>query len=230
MNPNLKIAVLNYSGNVGKSTLARHLLAPRMQGCSVTFIESINEGGDASQIKGKDFLRAMVDVRMADQAIVDIGSSNIEQVLARTAGMDEILEMFDYFLVPTVPKHKQQTDTVNMIEALMTRGVQPGKIKVVFNHAERDDDAEKAFGSVKAVTTPLEIRTAVVHENEGFAWLGARKISTAAARNRDFKKELLAESDPSRKREIAEDEMAALLARSIERELDRVFAELFEAA
>ncbi len=230
MKPKLKIAVLNYSGNVGKSTMARYLLAPRMEGCPITFIESINEGGDAaSQIKGKDFLAAMVEVQAADQAIVDIGSSNIEAVLTRTAGLDEILDAFDFFLVPTVAKSKQQTDTVNMIEALLDRGVEPSKIKVVFNHAERGDDQSKVFGSVHAAADSLGIATAVVHENEGFAWLGGRDLK-AILGNRDFKAELRAETDKDKKRDIAQAEMASMLGRSIEREFDRVYRELFETA
>jgi len=28
----MKVAVINFSGNVGKTTVARHLLAPRMEG------------------------------------------------------------------------------------------------------------------------------------------------------------------------------------------------------
>ncbi len=29
----MKLTVINFSGNVGKSTVARHLLAPRIPGC-----------------------------------------------------------------------------------------------------------------------------------------------------------------------------------------------------
>lgn len=38
----MKIAVLNFSGNVGKSTIARHLLLPRIPGAELIAIESIN--------------------------------------------------------------------------------------------------------------------------------------------------------------------------------------------
>ena len=38
----MKLCVINFSGNVGKSTLARHLLAPRMDQCSIIAVESIN--------------------------------------------------------------------------------------------------------------------------------------------------------------------------------------------
>ena len=38
----MKLAVINFSGNVGKSTVARHLLAPRIPGCQFVAVESIN--------------------------------------------------------------------------------------------------------------------------------------------------------------------------------------------
>lgn len=38
----MKLAVINFSGNVGKTTVARHLLAPRIPGCQVVAVESIN--------------------------------------------------------------------------------------------------------------------------------------------------------------------------------------------
>lgn len=37
-----EVAVINFSGNVGKTTVARHLLAPRIDGAKVVAVESIN--------------------------------------------------------------------------------------------------------------------------------------------------------------------------------------------
>ena len=39
----MKIAVVNYTGTVGKTTVATHLLAPRMGNALVIAVESINE-------------------------------------------------------------------------------------------------------------------------------------------------------------------------------------------
>lgn len=38
----MKIAVINFSGNVGKTTVARHLLLPRIQGAELISVESVN--------------------------------------------------------------------------------------------------------------------------------------------------------------------------------------------
>ena len=39
----MKVAILNYTGTVGKKTAAAHLLSPRMNNAPIFAIESINE-------------------------------------------------------------------------------------------------------------------------------------------------------------------------------------------
>lgn len=39
----MKVAVINYCGTVGKTTIAAHLLAPRMEQARIYAIETINE-------------------------------------------------------------------------------------------------------------------------------------------------------------------------------------------
>jgi len=52
----MKLAVINFSGNVGKTTVARHLLAQRIPGCEVVAVESIHaDDGPAVTIRGRQF-------------------------------------------------------------------------------------------------------------------------------------------------------------------------------
>jgi hypothetical protein len=51
----MKVAAINCSGNVGKTTVARHLLAPRIEGAEVIAIESTNADG----VPHRDALRAV---------------------------------------------------------------------------------------------------------------------------------------------------------------------------
>jgi hypothetical protein len=46
----MKIGVINFSGNTGKSTLATHLLKPRIEGAWSFAIESLNSGADRQAI------------------------------------------------------------------------------------------------------------------------------------------------------------------------------------
>ena len=52
----MKIAVINFSGNVGKSTVARHLLLPRIDGAELIAVESVNaDGGEVQALRGRQF-------------------------------------------------------------------------------------------------------------------------------------------------------------------------------
>ena len=45
----MKLAVINFSGNVGKSTIARHLLLPRIAGATLLAVESVNAADNDAQ-------------------------------------------------------------------------------------------------------------------------------------------------------------------------------------
>ena len=47
----MKVAVMNFSGNVGKTTVAGQLLKPRMENARIFSIESINAGADADGLE-----------------------------------------------------------------------------------------------------------------------------------------------------------------------------------
>ena len=81
----MKVAVINFSGDVGKTTVARHLLLPRITGAEIIAVES---------------------------AVVDIGASNVEELLALMQRYRGSHEDFDCFVVPTVAALKQQQDTI----------------------------------------------------------------------------------------------------------------------
>jgi len=112
----MKVAVLNLSGNVGKTTVSAHLLKPRMASAPIFSIETINQGADADgleveKMQGKTF-GALIDELMGlDTAIIDVGASNIETFLKLMTQYDGSHEEF----VPVVKEKKVQADTVNTI-------------------------------------------------------------------------------------------------------------------
>jgi len=227
-----KVAVLNYSGNVGKSTLARNLLQPRMGQCPLLFVESINEGGDATNVKGKDFAGVMIEVLSNDQVIVDIGSSNIEQVFAKVERMGDVMNEFDFVLVPTVPgvvgDEKQQKDTIKTIRDLIKLGVDAEKIKVVLNYVKDADDVAKTFHLVlQAIEAVGGIDYAVVHESEGFGLLANPQIRKFAEKGRDLRKEIAAAKTQQEKQELATALVSLRIVKGVDAELDEVFKTLF---
>ena len=115
----MKVAVINFSGNVGKTTVARHLLAPRIDGAEVVAIESINaDDGQAPALRGSQFAELQEYLQTVDNVIVDIGASNVEELLGLMRKYHGSHEDFDYFVIPTVPALKQQQDTTATLAEL----------------------------------------------------------------------------------------------------------------
>lgn len=193
------------------------------------YIESINSGGDDAQVSGGEFSSVMREVNISDSAILDVGSSNIERVLARAQTMKGVLDDFDYFMIPVVPKSKQEIDTVKLIEDLEDLGIAPAKIKVVCNQLEPDARPDRLFPVLFPLLEGEKITWAAVHESETYGLLGSSSMSDALALGFDFKAHIRATTDVAAKRDFASRQIIAMLARSTSSELDGVFKTLFGA-
>lgn len=225
----MRIAVLNNSGNVGKTTIARHLLSPRMGNCPILFVESINEGGDETNFKGRDFKDVLSEMTLHPKAVVDIGSSNIEAVYTQLRKLREAHEEFDYYVVPAVPAVKQQRDTAKTIESLLEIGVPSQKLRVVFNMVEPDDSIEKIFPELVRSARENGIPTdAVIYQNELFQIIGSDDTVENSIVDIPALKEQLAETpDIDEKRKLATAIGVSRLAKGVQEDLDGVFAALF---
>jgi hypothetical protein len=146
----MKVAVINFSGNVGKSTVSRHMLKPRMNDCEIISIETINSNDhvDAANVKGREFGNVLEVMVLHDDLIVDIGSSNIEALMQQMKHYRGSHEDFDFFIVPTTPDEKQQRDTISTIDALAELGVPPKKIRLLLNLVEADQVPEQVFSGL----------------------------------------------------------------------------------
>ncbi|MBN3856780.1 StbB [Paraburkholderia sp. Ac-20340] len=142
----MKIAVINFSGNVGKTTIARHLLAPRLEGADVIPIESINaDGAETEALRGRDFDVLQQQMMSLRSVVVDIGASNVEDFVLLMQRYEGSHEDFDRFIVPTVPALKQQVDTIATLNQLAELGIDPAKIRLVFNFVDNKSDVTKVF-------------------------------------------------------------------------------------
>ncbi len=122
----MRVAVINFSGNVGKSTLARHLLAPRLNTDLIT-VETINADEGGESIKASQYDELQGHLLTNDVAVIDIGASNIEAFIHAMTQYRRSHEDFDYFVVPVVKESKQQKDTIATIDgAKVESGVRRG--------------------------------------------------------------------------------------------------------
>ncbi|CAJ3268547.1 StbB family protein [Burkholderia pseudomallei] len=235
----MKVAVINFSGNPGKSTLADNLLAPRMNAPKFE-IETINAGAtanaDAERLKGKDYGGLQEDLMTLDSAIVDVGASNVEEFIKQMGQFDGSHEEFDYFVVPAISEKKQQIDTVNTIKTLSGLGVPAKKIRVVFNKVELEDanDVPRLFAMIfgfheaeKRFTLRPE---AVVFKNEIFERLrGLNKtVSEIVADETDYRAMLREATDEATKARAVSMISAQRLAKSAHKNLDDVYKVLFK--
>lgn len=235
----MKVAVINFSGNVGKTTIARQLLAPRLKAQSFT-VETINasasdEIADTAWIKGKQFGDLQEQVLLQDAVIVDIGASNVEEFMHGMGKFKGSHEDFDYFVVPTVKEKKQQADTINTIKTLAAIGVPSDKIRLVFNKVPSEDadtlelEFATLFGFWEAEKLFSLRPKAVLHENEVYERLRPLKkdIHEIAADKTDYRTALRQAENDNAKQEAVSMISAIRLATSAQENLDAVYAALF---
>lgn len=173
----MKVCVMNFSGNVGKTTVSGHLLKPRMDDAPIFSVESLNvdataDGLEVEKVRGKRFGDLVEQLMMVDDAVIDVGASNVEEFLKLMQQYSGSHEEFDYFLIPTVKEKKQQADTVNTIRALSKLGIPRSKIRLVFNRVEVDENVEDEFASLFGLAELEKSFTlkpgAVIYQNEVF--------------------------------------------------------------
>jgi hypothetical protein len=164
----MKIAVINFSGNVGETTISRHLLLPRIPGAELIAIESINadEGHQGQSLRGRQFGELQEYMQTVDSLVVDIGASNVEDLLALMRKYRGSHEDFDYFVVPTVPALKQQQDTIATLTELARLGIPATRLRVV-NQVEDDRPIEQVFETPTVRSPASQARTATcMRQNE----------------------------------------------------------------
>ena len=232
----MKVCVLNFSGNVGKSTIAAHLLQPRLN-AQVFSVESLNvdassDGLEVARLRGKHYNDLLRRLMKLDDAIVDVGSSNVEDFLKMMQHYADSQEEFDLFVVPVVKDGKQQADTVTTIRALRAIGVPAAKILVLINKVETDDDLRTDFAGVFGFCASGEATIpegGVIFANELFAMLKTQQLSIGALNDdaTDYRQRLRVAANEDE--QDAAIQMIAMkrLAKTCKKNLDAAFAALF---
>ena len=142
----MNIALINLSGNVGKSTLAVHLFAAMRPGAKIISVESVKssdadtiQGIEVEEIEASSFREIFRELMMAEgDVILDVGASNVTRFMAEMKKFKSAVHEIDLIVVPVVPQEKQQRDTISTLEWLAERGFDPKRIRVVFNQFAND--------------------------------------------------------------------------------------------
>ncbi len=229
----MKLAVINFSGNVGKSTITRHLLAPRLPGARVIAVESINaDEGDEQSLRGFQFGELQEYLQTVDDVVVDIGASNVEELMRLMHRYRDSHEEFDSFIVPTVPPPKQQQDTIATLADLHAVGVAPDRIQIVFNMVDDRGPLEHVFRNLLAFLEQHPIALAHTGCRIGINEVYARirgtgaDLDSIARDDTDYKRLIARTSDREEKMRLGQKLATRRLARGVVPELDACFAAL----
>lgn len=235
----MKVAVINFSGNVGKSTVAAHLLKPRLGDAPIFSIESINldasaDGVTVEKIRGKRFVDLQKQLIALDHAVIDVGASNVEEFLRLMEQYEGSHSDFDYFVVPAVKEKKQIADTINTIHALTRIGIQKPKIRVLLNKVDAEEDVRPDFASLfgLAVLNDSFIinPAAVIYSNDVFEEIKTigKSLSDVTNDATDYRAKVRETNDPDEKDFFITMVGIKRLAITANRNLDAAYAALFQ--
>ena len=229
----MKVAIINFSGNVGKTTVARHLLAPRIAQAEIISVESANaDEQETDALRGKDYAHLQQYMLASDNLIVDIGASIVEDLMSLMKKFKGSHEDFDTYLIPVVPDVKQQKDSANTALQLASLGVKPQKIKIVLNRVEESDNPLKQFSPLVNFLEQQQVAqidsAAHINENEIFQRVkhDGRSITDLATDPTDYKA-LIAQARYLEEKMVLADKLATKrLALGVLPELDACFQAL----
>lgn len=229
-----KIAVINFSGNVGKSTITKYLLSPRLNNATIISVETVNASElDDESLKGKQFTELLEHMAVSDDFIADIGASNAEDFLEQMFKLKGSHEWFNYFVIPVSPKPKQQQDTISTIRVLSANKVPKNKIRVIFNMVDDIDELDKTFNAIieeHAESKSFSMnKNAVIMESEFYLKNkdSGKSIQDILNDERDFKKLIRDSSDNIEKVALVNEMVIKMLAAGVNDELDAAFSALF---
>lgn len=159
-----KILVIHSTSMVGKSTTVASLLHPRLRSPRVFSVEKQNQdagryGIDVVRYRASDVKNLIDDIIIEPMdLVVDVGASQYADVMKEFTRVRGAINDFDIVIVPTTPDGRVQEETVGTIETLRKVGLQPEKLRVLFNRATIDqgDDLDVEFEPVIVylTTTP----------------------------------------------------------------------------
>ena len=237
----MKISIINYSGTVGKTTLAVNLFQPRMNDAQIISVESVNEsvkewGAESEKLRGSQFKEIFSRIIMLEDVIVDVGSSNVESFLDGMLKYEGSNLEFDFYIIPVTPGTKTQKEALSMLLTLTKYEIPNEKIKLIYNRVERDVENEFPIIKKFVIENPFwEFNNNhAVMENELFDLLSTKKmsISQLVSEETDYRQELRNlpnDADKAEYKRLIDLYTMSRLSLSVNRNLNNVFHNVFGA-
>lgn len=134
----MKIVVVSKTGFVGKTVLSAHWLKTMMPAAQLFSIEDMNQAADAlgvdvTTMNGGQFSNLMNSIMVEDEAIIDVGMSNVRFFIDGLRKFSNSCQEFDYYFIPLTPEKRCQAEAAETINTLLEIGVDPARIRPIFN-------------------------------------------------------------------------------------------------
>lgn len=220
MKANFNIVLINRAGKVGKSTLAKNLIAP-MLGAEWVQVETINDSGEGAteRLAGRKFrLVAEATAASMRSLCIDIGSSNYEAAMKEMRQIAGFAEDIDFWVIPCTNSGSVVNDTEATIEDLVNiLDVEPARIVVIPNRVDRED--MEGFSKLEhaAREKGFHFATWGVEDAPMFDVFNKdkRSVMGTAAETKDYRALIHAEADPSKRAELSRQLVKHRQAKSI---------------
>lgn len=143
----MKLVVLSGSGNVGKTVVAEHLLAPRMDDALLLRFGGLQNFGKQGHWRQRSEISdVFAELLEQEHCIVDVAGHASAIVLAGIHRFASIHHAIDYFVIPVTSSGKVQFETIALLDRLNAVGVDANQIRIVFNRV--DSSVEEEFGTL----------------------------------------------------------------------------------
>lgn len=159
----MKVAVINFSGNTGKSMLTKNMLVPLLAGAKRISVEDLNDPGGRSDatLTASMFPTLAAELNAFDDDkhfVLDIGASSAKDMVGHFTRLASTRSDIDVWIVPVTPVSKQCADTVNTVRRLIEIGVDAARIVVVPNNITDLTQFELDFTRLGIAATELGFR------------------------------------------------------------------------
>jgi hypothetical protein len=199
-------------------------------------VETINQSAsdlgasEVSQLQGKKFGELLEALVLEDDAIIDVGASNIEPFFEAMSRFSDAEQEFDLYVIPVTPDQKAWQESLKTVEALTNIGVASEKIRLLPNRiaANPVDEIPAIFNYAKKTRKAWVNADAYLFESEIYAYLAAKRIgfNELIDDSVDYRALAKAETDPGKARDYARMYRWKKLAIPVRNNLDDAFTAL----
>jgi hypothetical protein len=201
-------------------------------------IETHNEtasshGVEVEQISGDKFPYLYKQLLTLDDAIVDVGASNVEDFLDKMIKIEDSHVEFDYFVVPVTPDPSIQRECLKTIETLTNVGIPGNKIRLIFNRVavDAEDEFSAIFAYAKKTKNCVANPECALFESEAYSKFAAKKVNVGAinADQTDYRQLIKSKSGTEKEQaHYADMHLLKGYSKGASRNLNAVFDELFK--